>query len=624
MSNKVKTTKVQNGNSKTPNKGNTKKATYGTLNDVNTNRWLLLPILIILSILPLVTRMKVYNTDFTRFSWFATNSEYTDFFLYYKQNFFTLITITMVIILVAKIAKDKHSIHFPPIFWPLIIYAFFSLISSIITEYRKYSFSGSFEQFESIIVIIGYCLIVFYIYLFVQTENDSLYLIHALLISSIIIALIGVSQTIGRDFFSSDIARSLIIPANYLNDGTKLIFRFGDYNFAYGTLYNPNYLGLYAALLAPTFFILLILKKKDKWTILYILSLIVLIISLYGSGSSAGMISIIAAILFSIPFFWRYIIRYKKILIPLFCLGILSVLILNFANHNFMINKLVNITKLQKTNPTLTDIQTRDDSLLIKYSGNSLKVQSYMDNNGAMNFILSDENGQPVSQQMNPDGTYSVLDNRFQGFIITPCIYDTIYGFIITIDGKEWHFTNYTGDGTYYYYNDYGKFDKIETAPSAVFTGYEYIFTNRGYIWSRTIPLLKKYIFLGSGANSFSIVFPQRDYVNQKNFNHGADLLTRPHSLYLQIGVQYGMIALLAFLAFYLWYFIQSIRIYIKGTFDNLYTQIGFSIFIGSISYMICCIVNDSLVAVAPIYWSLLGLGIMINYKVIRNTAQSK
>ncbi len=622
MPDKMNKSNEKNSKNKSSTNAKNKNTVSTPLQAMNANRWLLLPILCILTVLPLITRLKVYYTDFTRFSWFASNDEYTDFFLYYKQNFFILIAIIMTIILIAKIVKDKNSIRFAPIFWPLSIYAVFSFLSSIFTEYRKYSFWGSFEQFESIIVILGYCLIVYYLFLFVKTDSDAQYLIHGLLISSLIIGFIGVSQTFGHDFFTTDFAKSLITPPNFLSESTSLVFKFGIYSFAYGTLYNPNYLGVYVALLAPIFFILIIVRKKDLWTVIYGLSLIVLIISLFGSGSSAGKIAIVAAILFSIPFFWRYLIKYKKIFIPLFCLGILSIILLNFVNHNFMINKLANVTKLQKTNPTLTDIQTRDDCLLITYSGNSLKLQSYMDNNGAMSFILTDDSGQPVAQQANQDGAYSIVDNRFPGFLITPCIYDNIYGFNIKIDGIEWYFSNYTGDGTYYYYNLYGKFDKIETAPSAVFTGYEYIFTDRGYIWSRTIPLLKKYFFLGAGANNFSLVFPQRDYVNQNNFNHGTELITRPHSLYLQIAVQNGMIAFLAFLAFYLWYFIQSIKIYIKGTFDNLYTQIGFSLFIGSIGYMICGITNDSLVVVAPIFWTLVGLGILINYKIINAAAQ--
>jgi hypothetical protein len=233
----------------------------------------------------------------------------------------------------------------------------------------------------------------------------------------------------------------------------------------------------------------------------------------------------------------------------------------------------------------------------------------------AISFMLLDESGQPISVQLNADNTYSILDERFPGFTITPVMLNEIYGYSILIDGKEWYFSNYTGDGTYYYCNAYGRFDKIETAPSAIFTGYEYLFTDRGYMWSRTMPLIKDYILLGVGANNYVYAFPQHDYVNQANFNHGLEIVTRPHNIYMQTSIQGGFIAFLAYMVFYFWYFINSIKLFIKGRFQNLYTQVGFGIFIGNIGYMICAIVNDSNISTAPVFWAMIGVGIVANSK---------
>src|SRR5690606_8579420 len=116
--------------------------------------------------------------------------------------------------------------------------------------------------------------------------------------------------------------------------------------------------------------------------------------------------------------------------------------------------------------------------------------------------------------------------------------------FYVTIDNHNWFFTNQTGDGSYYYMNNYGRPDKIITAPHALFSGYEGYASGRGYIWSRTLPLLKKHIILGSGADTYMIAFPQQDYVGLSNYGYGDQLVTKPHNLYLQVGVQTGLLSL--------------------------------------------------------------------------------
>lgn len=66
------------------------------------------------------------------------------------------------------------------------------------------------------------------------------------------------------------------------------------------------------------------------------------------------------------------------------------------------------------------------------------------------------------------------------------------------------------------YINFYKRGDEIQTADS-VLKGYEKLFTGRGYIWGRAIPLLKEHILVGSGPDTFVEEFPQQDYVMKAN-----------------------------------------------------------------------------------------------------------
>ena len=155
--------------------------------------------------------------------------------------------------------------------------------------------------------------------------------------------------------------------------------------------------------------------------------------------------------------------------------------------------------------------------------------------------------------------------------------------------------------------------DKIKTAPHALFSGYEKYASGRGYIWSRTLPLLKDNLILGSGADTFMLEFPQQDYVDLYNYGYSGQLMTKPHNLYLQIGVQTGTLSLIAFLVFYAMYFISSVKLYLKSRFKSYYSQVGVAILVATVSYMVLGFANDSSITVAPVFWALIGLGISVN-----------
>ncbi len=608
--------KNQQKKSQGPTKSNAKvKKTGNDSSRSDTLNPLLIPIIFITAILPIFVRFKEYKSDFTKYLWFSSSDKYIDFFLYYKQLFFDITFLIMIAIIIWKAYQNRSKLHFTPIFIPLCLYALLSLLSSVFTEYRSYTFTYSYELFESIITILAYCTVVYYIYLFVNSEQDIKTVIHALLISVFVLGFIGISQTVGHDFFASDIGRKLIAPTSIWNQIETFSFNFGE-KYAYLTFYNPNYVGVYVALIAPFLLIQALFSKKSTTVVLYFIGLIGLIISLIGSKSNAGMIGLVAALLFAIIFFWRYFIQYKKITIPILSVIVIALIILMIPFGSKLTTKVQNVLQSSKCNPNLTNIQANDDAVIITYAGNDMKISYTVESSGGVKFQFLDDASNMLQAQENPDGGFTITDSRFSNIIVTPYMLTDKIGFGVAIDGITWYFTNQTDDHTYYYYNDYGKLVKPQNAPSAIFTGYEKLFTMRGYIWSRTIPLLKDYIILGSGPNTFSLVFPQTDYVAHKNAGFTSEIINKPHSLYLQIAIQTGLISLIAFMIFYGWYFISSFRLYIRGRLNSYYTHVGFGIFIGTVGYMISGITNDSSIAVAPVFWAFIGLGIVVNHKV--------
>ena len=66
------------------------------------------------------------------------------------------------------------------------------------------------------------------------------------------------------------------------------------------------------------------------------------------------------------------------------------------------------------------------------------------------------------------------------------------------------------------------------------FKGVERLGSNRGYIYSRSIPLLKKNIILGAGADNFVLEFPQQDIKSKLEFlGDPYVIIDKPHNLSL-------------------------------------------------------------------------------------------
>ena len=106
-----------------------------------------------------------------------------------------------------------------------------------------------------------------------------------------------------------------------------------------------------------------------------------------------------------------------------------------------------------------------------------------------------------------------------------------------------------------------------ENAAHIGFEGKEKIGSSRGYIWSRTFPLLENCLITGYGPDTFTYIFPQNDvlakYYSYEQFGQGFYVtVDKPHNMYIQIFYSSGLIALLAFLGIVVFYLVDCFRLY--------------------------------------------------------------
>jgi O-antigen ligase len=90
-------------------------------------------------------------------------------------------------------------------------------------------------------------------------------------------------------------------------------------------------------------------------------------------------------------------------------------------------------------------------------------------------------------------------------------------------------------------------------------------------------------------------------------------IVDKPHNLYLGAAVGTGLISVVALLAIFLLYVVQSFRLYLRARYDDFASVAGAGIFFGILGFLVSAFVDDSSVSVMPLFYGLLGVGVAIN-----------
>lgn len=578
--------------------------------------WFLAPLIAILAFIPLITYYYRYDTKLGTFDWFTPGDTAVDFFLHYKMVFVLIACGFMLLMLAYLFVIEQKKPIWIKTFIPLAIYAVIALLSACLSENSYFSFHGIYEQFESVWALLGYCLIAYYSFLILRTEEAIKRTMRWFLVGMILTTLLGLSQAFYHDFFRTDFAKALITPSS-LHNSKSLEFKF-ELGRVYLAVYNPNYVGFYTILTIPILAAIIFAAKKLWQRIACSVLIIGLLIVLFASQSRAGFVALVGAFIIMLICMRKFFFKKWKLAASFVAVACVAFIALNVLNHNFLLDHLKNMFSTTEVNPTLNSIETKDDCVSITYNKNKLLFYVVQDESGNDVFNLVDGNKQEVAYTFDSSASlYTVSDERFP-FTFGSVRSDNFNGFLVNIDGKAWYFSNLMkeNDTTFYAMSGALKLMKLhKTAdPSAFAKKYGHLASGRGYIWDRTLPLLKKYFWLGSGPDTFAIAFPNGDLVSMNNFGYGNQLMTKPHCMYLQIAVQTGVPSLIALLIFWGWYIVSSFRLYWKNSFEGYLSKFGVAILASVIGYLIMGLTNDSSITVTPIFFVLTGMGLGINH----------
>lgn len=582
------------------------------------NKLLLIPIIIAVALIPLVMRYIIYKCGLVDYPWFEVSDERSDLFVYYKSK---LIIITAVIMLAIAAYRvfSKGMEKAWKMFIPLIVYMAFTILSTIFSISTYHSTKGIFDHFESVYVLLGYCIIAFYGYIIINSEEDIKSIIKWLMISFAVLFVIGTFQFFKHDLIQTTLFKKIIFPSQYWEGvlGQQLQLVFG--NQVYLTLFNPNYVGVYLVMLIPIAVILMLFSNTKAKKAIYACILLGMLFLLYACSSTTAILTLIILCIVSAFFLRKYLLKHWKICLISIIVIILAIVGFDFAKGNSLSKSIIEdfTSNKAETIPNLTEVVTQKDKVKITYKGNTVYVSYDIDADGNFYMSFKDSNKKDISHLYDTEDL-TLNDDIYDGLEFQQGAMEgsDIIFLVIKVEGENWIFTKDEKE-TYVYMNSFQKMEKLTPVKSFGFENKGDFASARGYIWSRSFPLLKENLIIGGGPDTFAIQFPQNDYVGKTRYLQSqTTAVDKPHNMFLQMWIQTGLISLLAFLIFYGCYLVQSIKLYKKGIFDTYLSQIGFAIFLSTLSFMISGLANDSNVNVSPIFWGLLGIGMAVNHLI--------
>jgi hypothetical protein len=581
-----------------------------------------LPISIILTIVPLIVHSKSVDLDIDTQNIYGKSSQ-TDLFAQYKASFllfFSVILIIIAVISFKKIFKKKDK-TFNLILIGAAVFWIFSLFSAIFSSHKNYAFFGAYDRAEGLITITCYMILFVYSAYTFKSTNNYKYIIIPILILVAILSFLGVFQYFGHDLINSKLG--LFLVTGRFTGKMGLVYAAGK---LYGTLPHYDYVGSFVPIVLPILALLTICEKRIIYKIALFIGVLLSLWLLFGSTSRSGLIGIAFSFILVAIFFGKFLFRiWKPILIGIIFIGVLAIG-LNAITKGEIFQRIPSlITDTASLFKDTSDFDYKDYTIVrdIKYvdghseiilPNDTIKV-SYENEH----YVFKNSNNQIINYTNNND-TFTITDSNFKEISFTSKKANSngkIANLYLNINNKDVFIFGVRKNNTIQLIDPdtQNYIDLASPEVSKFLIGKEKLGPSRGYIWSRSIPLIKNNLIIASGPDTFIYEFPQNDLLGKYySYNTPYMLVDKPHNLYLQIALNNGLISLIGFLAMIFFYLIDCFKLYaLKKHYE--YSQFfGIAVCLSIVGYLFAGFFNDSVVAVSTIFWIILGVGVSINF----------
>jgi len=584
-----------------------------------------IPVIIMIAVVPLILRWHIAELDVSVAKFWVSTYE-TNLYTYAKSIATMLVTLLMCIFSFLTMNKDsiKKDKSTKIIIIISAVFLLFSIMSTVLSTYRDIALWGAPDRREGFVLHLCYILMFLYTYLIFKDNEDFGYIKYPLIFLSGVMFLIGFTQIIGKDILSTSFINSIVIPAEYKGSLTPE----NTGGMVYLTLMHSNYVGSYASLIIPFFAVLAISNHENKiMRIVYVVIVALTGIILVKANSQAGLVGVGFGILILFVIYFKKIFKSKKLLIGVLLFAVASASIANIVSKGLLLDNTLDIFVDAKSifakgsnyvyDPTyglpVYDVKADGKSAIIETSHGQIKV-NYID---GLKLEFTDALGKPIKAIYNAKEMNYRFPAPFENFMLLESSESTsdFSQIAVYYDDFTYYILQYTKDDGAYLIDSQGYRYENVVAPHIGFEGSEKVGSMRGYIWSRTLPLIKEKPLFGYGPDNFLMAFPQYD-IAAKTYAYDTPfmIVDKPHNIYLLYAVNSGIIALGAMLVLWGMYMIKSFKMYALKKEYTKGEYYGAACTVSIIGYLAAGFFNDSVPGVAPLFWILLGAGYALNY----------
>ena len=590
-------------------------------------------LLIFLGISPLLNRTTIIESG--KIEQQLTNlPRFFDVFAFFKSRCtfaMGLVSGLMILALVLTRAVKKAD---GPVAAAAVLFVVLASVSTLLSPVRSIAVSGLFDRYEGIGVWVGYLLSMVLAMLVMRGQGEWTWLRNILLFFLGIQIIIGFSQFIDKNILDFRLIKGLIVTEALVKQ-----YHIGILNSAgtvYGTINNANFYSQTIALLLAIIFPGIAAKAKSKILKILFVGGGACLVFARSSGGLVGFVAGIFAVSMIMELETQAVRKFLPFLgVPLFTGVLLKVIgfkppttadliLCGMIPLAFLTGILVNrfFSKRPDWSPKKLGLITLSAGIAAfgfwvltpDYSKQTVRHIAMKDNrmqidypDGRLTLVVNAKNeitslgsaGQVLSENVS-SGTVSLemLHEKIQieaheGFSILTL--ERLNARFVAVDRK-------------FFIQD-SRYLPVRNDANPAFFGFvgkEKFGTGRGFIWSRSIPMLKKSLIWGIGPDVFPYMFPQSDYAGKINRGDPNILIDKPHNWYLQVAVGTGILSLLCLL--FIWYRTASkARRALKNPSGDETKKMAIS-FLGFIAvYAVTGLFYDSIISVSMWVWPVLG-----------------
>ncbi|MBS7061891.1 MAG: O-antigen ligase family protein [Eubacterium sp.] len=574
-----------------------------------------------LIILPwLVMPHKAYYTEDEKLLFSSYTEGVYDIFLYWKMLFTIAVSVILLILIVVSIIKYNYRIFdFTRLSDRILLvcgitYIVCTVMSYVCANYRHLALTGGVNSFEGTIVLLSYAVL-FLAGRYVVQKCDYHHIEYITLFNAVVLLVLS------------------IVEVNYKSIA-ELVLRHTVETDYYGmlclTFYNSSYCAGFIIILLPICLYYYSVSKKLIRSIVWCgLSVTTLLCGFLTRSSAAFYILIFEVVMYIVTMAAAFFRNIKNVsnktnkdilndnkIIAARPVGILAGVIILLLVDFCIGGSIFNSAKSASVNETtaihnsdyykVNNIELNGSEVCI--TGDTNKLICGIDNS-AIYFKDEEENLIAVKSQKDkllfPE-PYPMIEAYVTNDIL--CLN---LGYKGELRFLMYNNTFYPALSDSSVVKDISAKTNISTAPL------DSLFTGRGYIWRNTLPIIKNTFIFGHGAGTFEMYFKQFDFVGLLNSQGNVDLIIdKPHSLYLQIACNQGVLCSLAVIVLLLIIIIKRVCTIYKKLTPNVHNEFidhkkifaGISGALLIVAFMIFELITDSNITVNPLFIVILGM----------------